>query len=592
MSLCRPIIVLLALLVCYTPPAASVVVPANFTGRLDAFIRCLMSDRSPLPVNLRTPELAIAVVANNQLLFSAGYGNTSSGAPITPDTLFGIGSISKAFTSTAAGMLAEQGRLRLSEPISRRAKLHTYDAYIDHQASLRDLFTHHTGLSRNDFIAIFHSTDVDWRDMIAQYVPRLEPALPFRYGYLYNNWMIAQAALAIEASVDLLWSDYISSLLLQPLGMANTTTSYRQSLSRNRATPYTSGPSSGVPPVELPVEADAWVDLMAPAGAVHSSANDMSKWLLFHLGSHPRLINQSTLDFLHSAEVTSTDPTTPFEQRGYLTPNHPALAANTSVVTVGYGYNWEEHVWNGHAAIEHSGGLLGFISDLWFFPIDGFGWWIGVPAVSNSYLNLLALWIAADMLGDYNIVDTVCRAQVSAEENAGRWGEVQGTLEPLFDHWNERRQTHSFTPPTHFTDTASTASPLRETSGSTAQTAVDPSHLTGTYSDLIGPFGVINVTLNDNITYPLLLTWEAAHMLLTPTGDPYPNHYSALVTAPAGVALVFPQLTGVAEFDVSDDGIVSGLYFYLGSPVPYLTASSRIPKQHCLLLFVVVDGWQ
>ena len=166
MSAFRTIVALIALLLCYTPPATSAVVPANFTTRLDGFIRCLMSDRTPIPINERTPELTVAVVANHQVLFTAGYGNTSSGAPITADTLFGIGSISKAFTSTAAGMLADQRRLDLDEPVSRRVPLRTYDSYINREATLRDMFTHHVGVSRDDLIAIFHKTDVDWRDMV------------------------------------------------------------------------------------------------------------------------------------------------------------------------------------------------------------------------------------------------------------------------------------------------------------------------------------------------------------------------------------------------------------------------------------------
>ena len=174
----RTVLVLLALLVSYTPLPSSADVPADFTSRLDGFIRCVMSDRWPFGRNSSTPELAVTVVANNRVIFSAGYGNTSSGAPITADTLFAIGSISKAFTSTVAGMLAEQGRLELSEPISRLGvPLKTYDAYIDREASLRDLFTHRTGISRNDFIGIFHqTTGVDWHDMVRRNNITLAPS--------------------------------------------------------------------------------------------------------------------------------------------------------------------------------------------------------------------------------------------------------------------------------------------------------------------------------------------------------------------------------------------------------------------------------
>ena len=564
------VLVLLSLLACTVPVSSAVVVPADFSGRLDGFIRCLLSDRSHIPLDLRTPELSIAVVANSQVVFTAGYGHTSNNTPITADTLFGVGSISKAFTSTAAGILADQGKLMLAEPISRHASWRTYDAYVTRETSLRDLFTHHTGISRNDFVFACHSTDSDWRAMLKQYVPLLPPSLPFRAAYLYNNWMIAQAALVIETIIQTPWSEYITSMLLQPLGMANTTTTYAESLTRNRATPYTAGPSSGVAPLELPTEADAWADLVAPAGAIHSTANDMSKWLLFHLGSHPQLINQSTLDFLHSAEVTSTPPTGRFASRGYVT----ALNPNLSVVAVGYGYNWVELVWNGHAAVEHNGALWGFISDLWFFPLDGFGWWIGTPAVSSEYFDLLAVWIVAEMLGQYNVADGLCRPENSATENAARWDEVRDTLEPLFAQMNERRREHSSGPPQQ-ADTATSSSHSVEPTSDLPLHAVDPSQLIGTYTDLVGPFGVVNVSLNgDNSTYPLLLTWEAARMLLTPAGRVDPNIYDALTLAPTAFALLYTRLFGVAHFDVDARGAVRGLRFYLGSPVPYLTSAA------------------
>ena len=311
---------------------SAVVVPADFTQRLDAFIRCLLSDRSPLPPNLRTPELSIAVVANKQVVFAAGYGQTSNRTPITADTLFGIGSISKAFTSTAAGMLEEQGRLRLSEPISRHVTWRAYDAYVTREASLRDLFTHNTGVARDDFVYALHAS-TDWRTMLHHYVPLLRPALPFRYAHLHNNYMVAQAGLVIETIIDTPWSEYITSMLLQPLGMDNTTTTYKESLTRSRATPYTAGRSRDELPIELPVEVDACADRIPPAGAIHSSANDMARWMLFHLGSHPHLINASTLDFLHAAEVIVTPAKERFAQRGYVTALHP----NLSIVLVGYG---------------------------------------------------------------------------------------------------------------------------------------------------------------------------------------------------------------------------------------------------------------
>ena len=571
MSLHRLLLALLSLLACSIPLATAVVVPADFTQRLDAFIRCLLSDRSPLPPNLRTPELSIAVVANKQVVFAAGYGQTSNRTPITADTLFGIGSISKAFTSTAAGMLEEQGRLRLSEPIARRVSWRAYDAYVTRETSLRDLLIHHTGVSRQDYIFIIHDTDTDWHAMLEHYVPLLQPALPFRYGYLYNNWMVAQAALAIESIIDTPWSEYITSMLLRPLGMDNTTTTYKESLTRSRATPYTAGRSRAEPPIELPVEADAWADLIAPAGAIHSSANDMSKWMLFQLGAHPRLINASTLDFLHAAQVTVTEPTERFAERGYLTATSP----NISAVIVGYGMSWSEIVWNGHAAVTHSGGLLGFISDLWLFPLDDFGFWIGVPAVSGTYFNLMLVWIVSEMLGEYNILDGLCSAESGATEHAAKWSEVEATLEAVFAELDERRQKQSFNQPHPSTSAASASPSPIDSALNRPLHALAPSQLVGTYTDLTGPFGAIDVSLNgDNATHPLLLAWEASRMLLSPFGPADYSAYSGHPLAPTVLSILYPDLPGLVYFDVHEDGSVRGLYFLLGDPVPYLTSKA------------------
>ena len=327
---------------------------------------------------------------------------------------------------------------------------------------------------------------------VKQYVPLIQPSLPFRYGFLYINWGLTQAALILENVTNITWEQHVTDLILQPLGMANTTTSVQASLSRNRATPYTAGASSTDSPRALPVEVDAWVDLYAPAGAIHSTANDMSKWLLFQLGSHPQFINQSTLDYLHTAVVPTTSPITPFDQRGYITAANP----NSSLVTVGYGFNWLERVWDGHVAVWHNGGLFGFVSDLWIIPLDSFGWWIGTPAVSTVAFDSVREWIVAEMLGEYNAADALCLSQSSAADDVMSRDEETVRPAALFDEWHGRARAsgRSFMSTAPFTSTA--ASMSRSPSQTTAQlnpNAIEPSQLIGMYIDVVGPWGVVNV---------------------------------------------------------------------------------------------------
>jgi CubicO group peptidase (beta-lactamase class C family) len=174
-------------------PSRAVVVPANFSRDLEAFIACLMTG-SALPMANRPPELTVAVVANGALLHARGYGRDIRGRAITNRTLFGLGSVSKAFTSTLMGVWQERGAVDPLQPIHEYAagSLRTYDGYIDTHATLRDLLTHRTGISPSGFLQLLIDPEMDWRQVVKQYIPRMPPTVPFRSDFLYNNWVVAQ----------------------------------------------------------------------------------------------------------------------------------------------------------------------------------------------------------------------------------------------------------------------------------------------------------------------------------------------------------------------------------------------------------------
>ncbi|MGH9936839.1 MAG: serine hydrolase domain-containing protein, partial [Blastocatellia bacterium] len=71
-----------------------------------------------------TPGAAVGVVSGDRLVFVKGFGvsNVETGAPVTPDMLFRLGSTTKMFTAAAVVALAEEGKLKLDEPISKHAK--------------------------------------------------------------------------------------------------------------------------------------------------------------------------------------------------------------------------------------------------------------------------------------------------------------------------------------------------------------------------------------------------------------------------------------------------------------------------------------
>ena len=69
---------------------------------------------------LKIPGLAVSVIKDNQIVYSAGFGarNLQKNLPFTPDTLIGIGSVTKSFTGLAILKLVEEGKLSLDNPMN------------------------------------------------------------------------------------------------------------------------------------------------------------------------------------------------------------------------------------------------------------------------------------------------------------------------------------------------------------------------------------------------------------------------------------------------------------------------------------------
>jgi CubicO group peptidase (beta-lactamase class C family) len=99
------------------------------------------------------PGLAIAVVQNDKVIFLKGYGIKEAGKkePITADTLFEIGSTTKAFTATAIAMLADEKKLSWDDPVRNYvAGFHVSDPCTDALITLRDIASHRSGVARHD----------------------------------------------------------------------------------------------------------------------------------------------------------------------------------------------------------------------------------------------------------------------------------------------------------------------------------------------------------------------------------------------------------------------------------------------------------
>src|SRR5678815_1561630 len=137
------------------------------------------------------PGCGVGVVVKDKLVFAKGYGyrNLEKKEPVTPNTLFQIASNTKLFTATAVGFLVEEGQLEWDKPIKESVpQIEFYNDELNANVTMRDMLSHRTGISRHD--GIWYKSDFTRQELFDR-LKYLEPSIPLRQGFLYNNLMYA-----------------------------------------------------------------------------------------------------------------------------------------------------------------------------------------------------------------------------------------------------------------------------------------------------------------------------------------------------------------------------------------------------------------
>ena len=267
------------------------------------------------------PGLAIAVVHDDEVVYLGGFGLREMGKAETvgPDTVFQIASMSKPVSSTVVAKLVSEKLVRWdSRMVELNPRFALHDPYPTAEVTLRDLFSHRSGLpgtSGDDLEAIGYD-----RDAIMLRLRLVPPSSSFRAGYAYSNAGLTQAALAAAMATGKDWETVADELLFRPLGMASTSYRHSDFLARtDRA--------------ELHVKPDgAWVhlvdrvpDAQAPAGGVSSTVRDLAEWMRLELAQGAHNGDQ----VIHPDAIAATHD--PLISRG---PNHLTGAASF------YGLGW------------------------------------------------------------------------------------------------------------------------------------------------------------------------------------------------------------------------------------------------------------
>ena len=316
----------------------------------------------------QVPGMAIAVVEDGQAAFAGGIGVRELGRPerMDADTVFNIGSVTKAFAAMAAAIAVDRGQIEWDEPVIRWLPgFRVRDPYATAEATFRDLFAHRVG------VAGFYVNGLALsRQEMVRLIQYEKPRMPFRAGHVYSNVLYGAAGLAVANAVGSSWDDHIRAVIFEPLGMSSSsTTALALAESPNRASSHLRG-RDGVLRID-PFRPHGWwsMDNHAAAGAVNSTARDMARWLEFQLGDGRfrgrRLLSQEAFAETHLDQAIHHSSWRGHPQPGIV----PGFTDSPSNYTLGWrsSHYHKEHILShgglirGHGSIAliHPGGRFG-----------------------------------------------------------------------------------------------------------------------------------------------------------------------------------------------------------------------------------------
>jgi CubicO group peptidase (beta-lactamase class C family) len=309
----------------------------------------------------QVPGLAIAVVKDGRVAFAKGYGVRELGTPAAVDTqtMFAIGSTTKAMTAAALAMLVDEGKVRWDDPVTRHIPtFQTADPYVTREMTVRDLLTHRGGLGNADFL--WYESEVPAAE-VRRRVRLIRPAYSLRSSFIYQNIMYAVAGDVVEAASGMPWDDFVRRRIFAPLGMTRTVATLRETQTRdNVASPHDRVDGT------IRVIRNASVDPVAAAGSVWSSVGDMSKWMRFVLDSGRTPDGRRLLQPATWAELLK--PQTIVTREGF----YPTAQLTRPHWTT-YSLGWFQHDYQGRAVSFHTGSIDGMVAIIGLIPDERLG---------------------------------------------------------------------------------------------------------------------------------------------------------------------------------------------------------------------------
>ena len=333
------------------------------------------------------PGLAIAVVKDDEIVFAKGFGVCELGKPdpVDENTIFAIASNTKAFTSTAIGLLVQEGKLDWDDlVIEHLPGFRMYDPYATNEITIRDLLCHRSGLQTwGGDLAIYGSNRS--REEVVHKARYIKPSSSFRSSFGYTNYMFIVAGQIIATVSGSSWDTFIKKRILEPLSMTRSNTSINELMGAgNIAIPHEVVQDKITP---LPYRN---VDSIGPSGSINSTARDMAQWLRCQLNSgkvdEKQLIDK---DILEETRI----PHMPIPILPFIKKNIPTIHF------LSYGLGWMLLDYHGHLVVRHTGGVDGMSSMVNLLPEKKLGSVVLSNKIPNRFVFALSYHVVDSYLG-------------------------------------------------------------------------------------------------------------------------------------------------------------------------------------------------
>ncbi len=367
----------------------------------------------------KVPGVSVAIVRDGQIILSKGYGyrDVEGQLPVTSKTLFAVGSVTKSFSVTMLGTLVDEGKLDWDKPIrDYYPAFRMHDPVATEEMTMRDLVTHRSGLPRHDLV--WYTQDIS-REEVIERLRYLEPNKPFRSTYQYNNLMFMTAGYLGGQLFGGTWEQAVQKRVLDAIGMSGTNFSVADSQkSPDFAHPYRKDRKT-----QLVYKIPFYVQgAVGPAGEINSNADDLARYLIFHLSlgsiGGKQILSKNNALQMQTPQMAIPGQS-PFKEFG----------------GASYGLAFDITTYRGHALIQHGGAIDGFRASFKFLSNDKAGV-IVLANLDGTYLteavadNVIDRLLSLDQIDwpeRYQAIEKQDNQAEEAAEKQGYTGQKLGT---------------------------------------------------------------------------------------------------------------------------------------------------------------------